>query len=279
MLIGHKKQKAYFEHVIDNGSLNHAYLFAGSDMIGKKTFALDIYRLINGRESYNDPDFKLVAPKTSKDEYKIYIEDIRLLKAFFSLKPYHGPYKLAVIDNAHCLTIEATNALLKILEEPPSFSVIILISSVPDLLPLTIASRCEEVRFLPASKSEVSDYFVAKKVSSEDKEFLTTLASGRIGFINKLLESKNLINAKKAIIDLRQILRKGIFDKMNYAKELCERDEYSTAVDYWLYWVSAHVKNDLKNRIIVKKLLQLSDNLNQPQFNHRLALENFLINL
>ena len=62
-------------------------------------------------------------------------------------------------------------------------------------------------------------------------------------------------------------------------KKIYERGDYSTVSDYWLRWVSAHVKNDPKNRMIVKALVQLTETLNQPQFNHRLALENFLLDL
>ena len=280
MLIGHNKQKKYFQNLIKNEALSHAYLFSGPEMIGKKTFALDIYKLLNGRESDNDPDFKFIAPKVSEDEHKIYIEDIRALKSFFSFKPYAGPYKVAVIDDAHTLTPEAGNALLKLLEEPPSFSMIILVSSLPGLLPATLVSRCEEVRFIPASTKEIEEHLLTyKKISREDKDFVVKLAGGRIGFINELVVGKDLDDAKKAIDDLRKLLKGGIFERMDYAKKSFEKESYSQLVNYWTHWVSAHLKTSPKNEKIVKDLLILSDLISQPQFNHRLALENFLLNL
>src|SRR3990167_933197 len=131
MLIGHNKQKKYFKHVASNGALNHAYLFTGSEMIGKKVLALELFATINKRDYLNDPDFTFVGPNLSEDESRIHIEDIRKLKSFFRFKPYSGPYKMAIIDDAHCFTDEAANALLKIIEEPPQLSIIILISSMP----------------------------------------------------------------------------------------------------------------------------------------------------
>lgn len=250
-------------------------------MIGKKTFAIELVRIINGRDiGSGDPDFKIVSPKTSEGESKIYIEDARALKSFFSLKPYHGPYKIAVIDDAHCLTTEAANALLKIIEEPPSFSVLILVTSMPGLLLPTIVSRCEKVEFLPVDGELIEKYIAEnRKAAQEDKKFIITLAGGRIGLVDKLLESDNLAVAKKSIDDLRKLLSLGIYERMEYAKKIHEKESYQPTVNYWLYWVSAHLRQSPKNKKILKNLLSLHQIISQPQFNHRLALENFLLGL
>ena len=285
-LIGHDRNKKYFKNVIKNGALAHAYLFTGPDMIGKKSFATELYTLINGRESGNDPDFVLVASDVIEDESKIYIEDVRKLRSFFRLKPYTGPCKFALIDDAHSLTPEAANALLKILEEPPGFSVLVLVSSMPGLIPATIVSRCERVRFSEVNEKEAGDYLAGpayrqagKKLKQEDKEFLIKLAGGRIGLMNRILEGDGLQDAHKAVDDLRKLFNSGIFEKMNYAKKVHEKGDYQPKVDYWLSWVSAHLQNSPKNEKIVKNLLSLSQLISQPQYNHRLALENFLLNL
>ena len=279
LLVGHRKQKHYFQNIIKNNRLSHAYLFSGPEMIGKKIFALELAKLLNSREPLNDPDFKLIDPDESEKESKIHIKEIRSLKSFTALKPYLGPYRFIAINNAHSLTLEASSALLKILEEPPPFSVIVLISHLPGLLLPTIFSRCEEVKFLPCSDEEISVFLTDKKTSPEDKNFLLILSKGRIGLTTNLMAGENLIEAKKAINELRQILSKNMFEKISYAKKIHEEGNYVNAVGYWLNWVSAHLKKDSKNRIIVKNLLLLNNLLNQPQHNHRLALENFLLNL
>ena len=140
--IGFNKQREYFKNAVKNGHLSHAYLFSGPDGIGKKIFAYDLFRLVNQREPEGDPDFKLLTPRLEEEETQIYIEDIRDLKSYLSLKPYRGPYKFVVINDADRLVIEASNAILKLLEEPTQFTVIILVSSKPKLLLPTVLSRC-----------------------------------------------------------------------------------------------------------------------------------------
>lgn len=278
-LVGHDRNKKYFQNVIKNGAISHAYLFTGQEMIGKKMLALELFELINERSYMNDPDFVFLGPNLSEGESKIYIEDVRKLKSFFRFKPYAGPYKLAIIDNAHCFTDEAANALLKIIEEPPGFSVIVLVSAMPGMIPATIVSRCEKVNFNEATKKETADYLIEKKISKEDREFLIKLAGGKIGLINRLIEGDNIIEAKKAVDDLRKLLNSGIYEKMNYAKHVHEKGNYQPKIGYWLNWVSAHLASSPKNKKIVENLLALNQLISQPQFNHRLALENFLLNL
>lgn len=278
-IVGHSKQKKYFNHAISDDRLGHAYLFSGPEMIGKKTFALEIAKSLLGGDVFQNPDFKLIAPKVEDGESKIYIEDIRDLKKFVSLKTYGGGRRVVIFDDVHCLTPEAANAFLKVLEEPPAGSFIILVSSMPDMIMPTILSRCEEVRFIGANDKEVSAYLENKKLKNEDKEFLIKIAGGRIGLMERLVSGDVMAEARKAVDDLRKLLSSGIYEKMDYAKNVHEKGDYRPKIDYWLNWVSAHVAVSPKNEKIVKELLSLSALISQPQFNHRLALENFLLNL
>src|SRR3989338_6742348 len=117
-VIGHNKNKQYFESCFKNKALAHAYIFCGPEGIGKKVFAHDLFRLVNKREPFGDPDFKLLSPRLEEGETKIYIEDIRDLKSYLSLKPYYGPYKFVIINDADRLVPEAANAFFKMLYEP-----------------------------------------------------------------------------------------------------------------------------------------------------------------
>lgn len=280
-VIGHHKNKEYFEQVIKSGQLSHAYLFSGPEMIGKKMFGHELFWLINGRKFQNDPDFKYISPHIAENETKIYIEDIRALKSFLSLKPYLGPYKIIIIDDADRLTLEAANALLKILEEPPSFSLLFLISSMPQSLPDTIVSRCQILRFLPLTSGEVTEFLKQKKLRKSDKEFLIKITAGRLGLIEELLCSQNLAGVQQSVDDLRKLLNQGIFERMQYAKKIYNdgKGDYKKKVGYWLDWLHASMKDSVRAKEITKNLLSLHQVLSQPQFNHRLALENFLINL
>ena len=183
--IGFEKQKKYFTQAIKNSRLNHAYLFSGPAMIGKKTFTQELCQQINGRAWGNDFDTKFVG--TDAEKTTISIEDIRELKNSISRTVFQGPYKLVVIDNAHQMTQEATNAFLKTLEEPTPKTLLFLITDQPKQLPETIRSRCHEIRFLPHDKSTVEEFLRNKKLNAADRDFLTLLADGRIGWTKTIL--------------------------------------------------------------------------------------------
>lgn len=276
LTIGHRIQKSYFENTLKNENLSYVYLFHGPEMIGKKKFSQDLYCAINHRNglSDTDPDFKFISPKLSKEETKIYIEDIRDIKSFLALKPYYGPYKFVIVDNADRLTEEASNAILKTLEEPPGHTIIILITSRPGFLLSTIRSRCQPIRFLPQTQEEIALYLKSKKISIQDKEFLVRLSSGRLGWVIKILENKELKKAKESIEEFQKILKQGIFERMQYAKKIYEKESYSNLTSNLMSYFKV-----TENAGLARQLLYLNKIISQPQFNHRLALENFLINL
>lgn len=259
----HNKNKKYFENVIKNGVLSHAYLFSGPYGIGKKMFAYDIFRQINNREPEGDPDFRFLTPRLEEGDLpagrhgtKIYVEDIRDLKAYLTLKPYYGPYKFVVIDDADRLVPAAANAFLKMLEEPAPFTVIILISSMPKLILSTVLSRCEKIQFLPSSEKVID-----KKTAKAVDEFLKVCKEGvceRMQYAEKLFVGKDYQNLVVGLIHtLRatEILRAAKARPRNFSEK------------------------ENPNHKVLKNLLKLNSLLSQPQFNHRLALENFLINL
>lgn len=236
------KHKNYFTRLLDQKKLGHAYLFTGSDPVGKKGFAEELCVLLTGKSFTNNPDLKLLGPKTEEGDCKIYIEDARGLKSFMSLKPYSSSYKLAVIDDADAMTTEAANAMLKVLEEPPKNSILILLTSKLRLLPATIISRCETVVFPPAP------------------EIVT--------------EEMN-----KAVAELRKVARQSIAERIKYAKQIYEKKNYAELVNLWLKSLRLQLSDKPTTALVLKNLLHLSRIISQPQYNHRVALEKFFINL
>lgn len=277
-VLGHDKQKKYFENVLKNSALGSAYLFSGPAMIGKKRFAQDLYRLLNSRQfSEGDPDVRFIYPRIEDGDTKIYIEDIRKIKNFLSLSFYRGPYKFVLIDDADRMTEDASNALLKVLEEPPKNSIFILVSSRPKSLLPTVLSRCESVRFMPLSSDLVTEYLKFEKVNKEDQKLILGIANGRLGWAMNVIESGVLSDVKKSIFELEDVLTKGIFEKMQYAKKLYEKGGYIDSVVNWINWVQGD--RTASHPRLAKGLLWLNSLISQPQYNHRLALETFLINL
>jgi len=279
--MGFAQQKKTFEGLIEQGTLAHAYIFQGPEQIGKKLFAQDLFVKINGREKFDatDPDLFNIAPRLAEDETKIYIEDIRDLKTFLSLRPYYGPYQLVIIDDAHRLTPEASNAFLKLLEEPTGQVVFILITSQPQGLLQTISSRGQHISFLSHNEKVVAQVLATTKLSQTDQELITVLAQGRIGWAITASESGNVKDIKQAIADFGTILKSPLAERMLFAKTLFEKQSYQEQVNYWLAWAYSNRATLPNAHHVLSQLLMLHQYINQPQYNHRALLENTLINL
>jgi DNA polymerase-3 subunit delta' len=113
---------------------------------------------------------------------KIKIEDIRKARDILNLKPYEASLNACVIEDAHMMTQEASNALLKVLEEPPAGSLLILISSKKELLLPTVISRCTEVRFNPLPVDQAKDIIMnCSELDEESAYFLAYFSEGSPG--------------------------------------------------------------------------------------------------
>ena len=180
--------------------ISSSYLFAGESGIGKKFTAINLAKALNCQktvDSYrpsvrmNDsrftpdtsrlsdacdechscrkidagmhPDVLLISPESGQ----IRIEEIRAIDEILSLTAFEGRTKVVVVDDAETMNQYAANAFLKTLEEPPSDSLIILVSSKPDRLPDTIQSRCSRINFAPLSHEACER--VIKRVIAEEK--------------------------------------------------------------------------------------------------------------
>ena len=143
------------DHVIDvlEGALErravaHAYLFAGSRGTGKTSVA----RILAGKIGCKPMDIHEIDAASNRG-----IDDIRELRAAVQTLPFESPYKVYIIDEAHMLTKEAFNALLKTLEEPPAHAVFILATTEARKLPDTIVSRCQTFTFKKPSQAVLRD--------------------------------------------------------------------------------------------------------------------------
>ncbi|MGE5197700.1 MAG: ATP-binding protein, partial [Deltaproteobacteria bacterium] len=137
----------------------------------------------------------------------IKIEYIRRMQKEIGLKPYEAAQKVFIINDAHNLTGESANALLKTLEEPPKDSLIILVSSRPNLLFKTVISRCKVIKFYPLERKVLAeimrrDYLLDVQAA----HYLAYFCEGRIGEAVRLKDS-GMLDEKNRVID-EFILRK-----------------------------------------------------------------------
>jgi DNA polymerase-3 subunit delta' len=160
------------------------------------------------------PDIMWIAPEKNKN---IKIEDIRRAKGMVSYKPYEAAFSACVIEDAHMMTVEASNALLKVLEEPPGNSLFILISSKRELLLPTVISRCVEIRFNPLSVRETKDILMEraqgpgeeqKAVDGAEALLLASASEGSPGRAMELMDT-GLLSRKKEISDLLEGIARG----------------------------------------------------------------------
>ena len=122
---GQEFAKKYMENSIKKGKVNHAYMFEGIEGIGKETFAEELSKILLETDNLeNAPDCIRIKP----DGNSIKIAQIRNLQSDIIIKP-HKKYKIYIIDKSEKMTTEAQNALLKTLEEPPEYAIIILVAN------------------------------------------------------------------------------------------------------------------------------------------------------
>jgi DNA polymerase-3 subunit delta' len=217
---GQDKPIEILKNYIKSSKLAGTYLFLGEEGIGKYLIARTLAKAVNCLSEKIDscdscssclkigknqhPDIHFIEPEPSD---AIKIEHIRDLKKDINLRPYEAKQKVFIINDAHRLTAEAANALLKTLEEPPANSLIILVSSKVTLLFKTIISRCKIIRFYPLERPLLKE-ILGKDYGLDDNlaHFLAYFFEGRIGSILRLKDT-DILEDKNRIIDGLTILR------------------------------------------------------------------------
>src|SRR5947209_6591439 len=201
ILLGHPEAEATILAAIRAGRMHHAWLITGPEGIGKATLAYRFARrLLAGRPTEDslaldpaNPVFRRVAAnshsdmltiervfneKTKRMKTQIAVEDVRKINGFMSLTPAEGGWRVVVVDGAEELNPASANALLKILEEPPPRSVLLLVCAAPGRLLPTIRSRCRRLRLTPLADEPMDELLVQylPQLTADDRGRLITLS-------------------------------------------------------------------------------------------------------
>jgi len=194
-ITGHQVQKDFLRSSVQKNRISHAYLFSGPEGVGKKLVAIGFAKLINCTEAEKENlDCECVScTKIEKglnpdvlvfeypDEKTIKVDHVRQdIDRFVHLAPYENPYKVFIIDDAQRMNSNAQNAFLKTLEEPPKNSVIILITTLADMLMPTIRSRCQSVAFQRLEIGEVKSFLEKEKPEVSNTELVSRISGGSI---------------------------------------------------------------------------------------------------
>ena len=190
-VIGHIKNKKILEDELTEHNISQSYLFCGKDGIGKKLIALDFAREILNVENLSaSADFKYISRQEGKKD--IVVEQVRsqIIDDIY-IVPSQGNKKVYVIDDAECLNLASQNALLKTLEEPPSYVVIILIASnISAFLP-TVISRLNVLQFDGVSDEELLEY-INKKFDTKLSVDYIDFFEGSIGQAETMIKDNSI---------------------------------------------------------------------------------------
>ena len=162
-ILGNDDVKKYLTNCIENKNFSHSYIFSGIKGIGKYTFAKDFAKCI--LEDSMMQDYYELGP----DGKSIKVAQIRELQNVINIKPTFSKKSVYIIDDADLMTIEAQNSLLKTLEEPPEYAVIILIVHNERSILSTVKSRCVNIKFNKLSDKDIKKYFLKNDLNFEDK--------------------------------------------------------------------------------------------------------------
>lgn len=213
-LRGHRQQIELFRRCLASGRLSHAYMFSGPEGIGKRQFALTLTqallcqtprseriepcgRCADCRQVQSGAHPDLFVLERAADRDAILIEQLvgsreergrAGLCYHIHLTPVQAERKVAIIDDAHKMNVEAANAFLKTLEEPPADAVLFLISSQPESLLPTIRSRCQHVRFAPLAAEDVAELCLQAGLvaSPEEAAEIAELSEGSMQMARQL---------------------------------------------------------------------------------------------
>ena len=288
-IIGNENIKELLKNSIKTNNLVHSYMFVGPDGIGKKLFASAFSKMILCENqnascnscsscirfnSNNNPDFMMI---DSEDSKSIRIGQIRLLQEKIAEKPIISNKKVYTINDADFMTVEAQNCLLKTLEEPPEYAVIILILSNESKLLNTIKSRCTKIVF-----NKLTDAELLKYANLHNMNVNTNLLSTCEGSIAKLLSLNSnltLYNSLDLIID--NLNDKDIVDVWNDSEVLYKsKDNILDLLDYFNIIFMNKLRDTNDNRYIdAIKIVEKTKNRLSANANYDMCIDNLLLQI
>lgn len=252
---------------IARSSVSHAYLFAGPRSCGKTTTALAFASALNCADptpdgdacgfcmsclriqAGNDADARLISPEGNQTKMDQMQDMIRSL----NYAPLSGKYRVFIVEQADTLNPSSENCILKILEEPPPYAVLILLSSNPNSLLPTIRSRCRVVRFSQASTSEIEEVLRGTDLSEDDRRVIAACSQGLVGKAISAASGPEFMEERQAVfqalkawadgppimgLQTAEMIRKRAESKKNDPDERTRIRRLTEMLDHVMTWYS-----------------------------------------
>lgn len=311
-IAGHENAKKLLSSALRNKKIAHSYLFIGVANLGKFLAAKEFAKSLscqNGQpcnpcgkcskclaiERESDPDVLFInSPKSkteaeNQDEKKsISVEEIRILQHHLSLFPYNAKYKIAIVDEAHKFTNEATNAFLKTLEEPKGNAIIILTANESKFLLKTLISRTQIVRFWPLKSETIEKFLISRcDANAENAKRVSEISFGKPGLAIDFIKNKQKINERREKESVFwNFTEAPLPKKMIFVEDLFKKEEnIENLLQFWLLCLRKRIlektaPNDYDSKLKLKKMVNFMNNLiiilnliNSSNINKRVALE------
>jgi DNA polymerase-3 subunit delta' len=206
------------------GGAAHAYLLHGPDGVGKRTAAFAFAAALLGDarrvEARTHPDLYVLEPLGEM----IRIDDVRALRHDLHMRPFEAERRVYVVLDAHRMNEDAADALLKDLEEPPSYAVILLVASELGPLPPTILSRCQLVPFRRLSERAVREWIAARAPERSEAEVraLARVSAGRLDRARRLLDADGAARRAALVAAARAVYLDPAFEPADAAAVLLD---------------------------------------------------------
>ena len=234
--------------------INHAYLLLGPEHIGKTTLSLEITKFLHCideiKPCQNCDQCVRINTTTHPDIVLVgnTISEIREIQEKVSLSPFLSTSKTFIIPNAENLTIEASNALLKILEEPPNNVTFIISATDEQYLPSTISSRCQKLELYPLSTKKIYEYLIqhfdiSNEEAKEEAKLISKLSKGRLGWAITAYTDTNFLQTRNHDISLfDQIINGDMSERFLLSQQLSNnfnknKDNIYTTLETWLSYL------------------------------------------
>lgn len=271
-IIGHQQIIEHLQNAISMDKVSHAYIFNGPDKSGKmmlaKSFAMALQCEKHGTEgcmechscrqalSGSQPDIIYLQHEKPNT---ISVDDIRTqINNDVEVKPYASPYKIYIIDEAEKMNPQAQNALLKTIEEPPSYAVILLLTTNADAFLPTILSRCITLN-LKVVPDDIIREFLMKQYQIPDykADICTAFAQGNVGKAIQLAGSEDFNEIKASAIQLlKRINDIELYEMMEAIKHISEYklsiNDYFDIMTIWFRDVLLYKATSDANSLIFK---------------------------
>ncbi len=252
-IVGHDQIKEHFQKAIEANKVSHAYILTGEAGMGRKSLANAFALTLLCEKGKSEPCMECHACKqvlsgnhpdliyvSHAKPASIGVDDIReQINDTIMVRPYSSYYKIYIVDEAEKMTQQAQNALLKTIEEPPSYAIIILLTTNQDAFLPTILSRCVQLKLKPLRDFVVKSYLMEHlQVPEADADVYAAFARGNLGKAIAIASSENFGHMRQEVLHLlRHIKDTNISELLDYIRKLKEDNmDIQECLDFMQMW-------------------------------------------